>query len=141
MFNLFFNRNGLPVYGKLLQKNEINARMTRLFQAHQALQQLKQNIDARCEKFQEIFNFLDSKQALYQQLTEEYQQKPSTALALRLSKLGQAISDLLAKLETTQPERVIADLSSHYEELKAELARKETLLLNHKNYEFPQVMG
>ncbi|MCC5015798.1 hypothetical protein [Legionella sp. 31fI33] len=129
MSNLFFNQNGLPVYGKLLQQNEITTCMARLRQAHQALQQLKEDIDKRCEKLQGVFDFLDSKQALYQQLTEQYQQNPTASLALRINKLGQAISDLLGKLEASQPEKVIADLSSHYEELKAALAIKEALIL------------
>ncbi|WP_019217948.1 hypothetical protein [Legionella tunisiensis] len=130
MANLFFHGSGLPVYGKLLQQNEINARVARLRQAHQALQQLKQDIDERCEKLHGVFNFLEGKQALYQQLTDQYQQKPTANLALRLHKLEQAINDLLIKLETTQPERVISDLSSRYEELKTELARKEALTLS-----------
>lgn len=140
MSNLFFNSNGLPVYGKLLQQNEINARIAHLRQAHQALQQLKQDIDERCEKLQGVFNFLDGKQALYQQLTEQYQQNPTTNLALRINKLGKAIGDLLTKLEITQPEKVITDLSSRYEELKAELARKETLLTHMKD-ESLQLIG
>ncbi|HHF7345545.1 TPA: hypothetical protein ACPSKB_001968 [Legionella feeleii] len=146
MSNLFFNQNGLPVYGKLLQQNEIDALMTRLRQAHQALQQLKQDIDKRCEKLQGVFNFLDGKQALYQQLTEQYQQTPTASLALRINKLGQAIGDLLSKLEASQPEKVIADLSSRYEELKAQLALKEALILNSnpgmtQKYEFVEEAG
>ncbi|WP_019217952.1 hypothetical protein [Legionella tunisiensis] len=89
---------------------------------------MQQDIDARKKKLHEIFAFLEAKKALYQQLTEKYQQKPLPTLATRLNNLKQAIDDLVSKIEKTQPKKVINDLSARYKALKTELAEKEAVL-------------
>lgn len=126
----FFDKEtqGQKAYDKLLQKNEARTRNARIAEAHQALEQLEQDIDARKKKLHEIFAFLEAKKALYQQLTEKYQLKPLPTLATRLNNLKQAIDDLVSKIEKTQPKKVINDLSARYKELKTELARKEAVL-------------
>lgn len=121
------NAQGQHAYDHLLQKNEINARNARIKKSHQALDDLEKNIESRREKLQEIFIFLDNKQTLYQQLTEQYQQQPSPELAARIEKLKQAINELVANIEKTQPKEVIAELFTRFKELQSELARKEAL--------------
>ena len=128
MSNFFGKNVQRPVYtGKQLQ-TEITLCKARIDEAHQALKRLKQDIDNRCQKLQGIYEFLDEKQALYEQLTARYQNQPSTSLAGRIEKLQKAITDMLANMEATEPAKVIADLSANYEALKLELARKEVLL-------------
>ncbi|HHF7345542.1 TPA: hypothetical protein ACPSKB_001965 [Legionella feeleii] len=130
MSNFFGKDVQRPVYtGKQLQ-NEIALAKARINEAHQALKRLKQDIDNRCQKLQGIYEFLDQKQALHEQLIARYQSQPSTSLAGRIQKLQKAIEEMLANIETTQPEKVIADLSASYEALQLELGRKEALLLN-----------
>ncbi|KTC96414.1 hypothetical protein [Legionella feeleii] len=128
MSNFFGKDVQRPVYtGKQLQ-NEITLYKARINEAHQALKRLKQDIDNRCQKLQGIYEFLDQKQALYEQLIARYQSQPSPSLAGRIQKLQKAIEEMLANIETTQPEKVIADLSASYEALQLELGRKEALL-------------
>lgn len=129
MSNYFFGKDAQkPVYSNVLLQNEIVMCKARINEAHQALQRLKQDIDNRCVKLQGTFDFLESKQALYEQLIARYKQKPSATMATRIQKLHQAIEDRLANIQAAQPEKVIADLNSDYEALKLELARKEALI-------------
>ncbi|HHF7347895.1 TPA: hypothetical protein ACPSKE_001063 [Legionella feeleii] len=130
MSNFFGKDVQRPVYtGKQLQ-NEIALAKAGINEAHQALMRLKQDIDNRCQKLQEIYEFLDQKQALLEQLIARNQSQPSPYLAGRIQKLQKAIEERLANIEATQPEKVIAELSASYRTLQLELERKEALLLN-----------
>lgn len=122
----FFDAEGgrQSPYTKLLQENAGKVRIKRISQAHQALDDLEQDINARVTKLKNVFAFLETKQALYQQLLEQHQHQPSATLASRIKRLKHAIDDLVAKIEETQPKEVIADLHSHLRNLRSELARK-----------------
>ncbi|WED42242.1 hypothetical protein [Legionella cardiaca] len=126
--NVFFDKKATSGYDKLLRQNEENVRKKRIEKAEEALQQLKQEIDNRLVKLQEILAFSDTKHALFQQLSEQYEHAPSKELAKQLSELKQALATLDNKLQQSQPEKIIADLQARYEALKAELSRKKTLL-------------
>jgi len=116
---------GQPPYKKLLQENKIKLRGLRISQAHQALDVLEQDIKSRSEKLQEVLNFLENKQTLYHNLTEQYKHQPSVVLETRLTRLKSAIDDLVAHIEATKPKEVIAEMLSRHKSLTSELARKE----------------
>jgi peptidoglycan hydrolase CwlO-like protein len=125
--SFFDKQSKQPAYGKLLKENKVHESKARIAKAHQALQALKEDIETRDKKLHEILTFLDVKKMRYQQLAEQYQQKPLPTLATELNHLKQAIDDLVAKIEKTQPKKVISDLRSRYKKLQSELARKEAL--------------
>lgn len=124
MTAFFDKKDGSLVYAKLMQDNEQAMRTMRIGQAEAALQQMKQEIEHRTTKLDEIFKFLDCKKELYEQLTKQYTLTPTDTLATQLSKLKQATEQLVDKLNKNQPEKIIADLSAKYEELKTHLMQK-----------------
>ena len=109
---------------KLIKSDQKAMRKTRIAQAESALQQLKNDIDTRTEKLQEVFNFLDTKKALYTQLAQQYQKTPDVVLAAQLDELKPAIEHLENKLMQSESEEFIAGLSAKYDELTLKLDQK-----------------
>lgn len=126
-------------YSKLLRQNEIDTAKTRDMQASEVLRRLKENIGNRIEKLNGLIMFIEDQQKVCQQLTEQYEQKPTPALAKKINNLQEAINNFQKKLEKSQSEKVIADLRSEYDLLSAELARKEALLSQAGNPESPSI--
>ncbi|WP_058534429.1 hypothetical protein [Legionella saoudiensis] len=121
----FDDKKRASISRKLIQHNEHVTRRKRVTHAEQTLQKLKEDIDYRVNKLQGINTFLNEQQALYEQLTQEYETNPSSALARKLEKLNLGISQLETQLQQHQPEKLIARLTAKYEKLKGLLERPE----------------
>ncbi|KTD09490.1 hypothetical protein [Legionella jamestowniensis] len=138
MGNAFFDKEaGFSTYKVILQENEHLLRMRRLGQAEEALQRMEQDINVRKEELNKVYTFVENKQANYEQLAKQYEMAPSKALAKQMTELKQILEMVYEKLRQTQPEKVIADLSSKYEEFKTELAQKKALINTQENLDIP----
>jgi predicted nuclease with TOPRIM domain len=96
-------------------------RSARIAQARDALRQLKQEIEQRKKKLDDIHDFMDSKCRLYEKLTQEYTAAPSQLLGNRLESLKKSLERLDEEVKQIQPEKAIADLTDQYEKLQAQL--------------------
>ncbi|KTD22791.1 Uncharacterised protein [Legionella lansingensis] len=126
---VFFEKGaGYTTYNKLLRETERNLRLARIAQAEASLQQLKKDIDNHISTFQEVLSFVETQHALYEEFAKKYASKPSVSLGTQLAELKKEIDDLDVKIKQAQPEKVIADMSTRYQELKAELEQKKALI-------------
>jgi RNA processing factor Prp31 len=122
MDNVFFKDGEKKSFQKMLKANEQTMRLTRIAQAQNILQQLKQEIKQRTEKLDEIYSFVENQHRLHEELMQNYVATPSETLGKRLESLKQSIDNFEKQIKQTQPEKIIADLTNQYEDLRAKLA-------------------
>ncbi|STX49794.1 Uncharacterised protein [Legionella hackeliae] len=80
MTNVFFDtKGGFSTYKKVLDQNEHESRKIRIAHAEEALQRLKQEIDRRMDKLNEILILSEERHALYDYKLAQYEAKTNSS--------------------------------------------------------------